>query len=81
MRSSPRRLLSYASFIALLVLDAIALAAILIAQVFGAPMPVAWGAAAVLVAMASPALVRATDRIFARGGNDATIPRTGESFL
>ena len=81
MRSYPRRLLSYASFVALLVLDAIALAAILIVQVLGAPMPIAWGVAAILVAMASPALLRWADKIFARGGNGGTIPPTGESFL
>lgn len=81
MRSSPRRLLSYASFLALLVLDAIALVAILIAQVLGAPMPIAWAAAVVLVAVASPALLRWADTIFASGGNGGTIPPTGESFL
>lgn len=81
MRSSPRRLLSYASFVALLAMDAIALAAILIVQVLGTPMPIAWAAAAVLVAVASPALLRWADTIFARGGNGRTIPPTGESFL
>ncbi|KGM55769.1 hypothetical protein N800_11655 [Lysobacter daejeonensis GH1-9] len=81
MRSSPRRLLSYASFVALLALDAIALTAILIVQVLGAPMPIAWAAAAVVVAMVFPALLRWADKIFAKGGNDGTIPRAGESFL
>jgi hypothetical protein len=81
MRPSPRRLLSYASFVALLALDAVALVAILIVQILGAPMPIAWGVAAILVAMASPALLRWADTLFARVGNDDTIPRTGESFL
>lgn len=81
MRSSPRRLLSYASFVALLVLDAIALAALLISQVLGAPMPIAWTVAAILVAMAVPALLRWANKVFARRGSDATIPQAGESFL
>lgn len=81
MRSSPRRLLSYASFVALLALDAVALVAILIVQVLDAPMPIAWGVAAILVAMASPALLRWADKLFAKVGDDDTIPRTGESFL
>lgn len=81
MRSSPRRLLSYASFVALLALDAVALVAILIVQVLEAPMPIAWGVAAILVAMASPALLRWADKLFAEVRDDDTIPRTGESFL
>lgn len=81
MRSSPRRLLSYASFVALLALDAVALVAILIVQVLEAPMPIAWGVAAILVAMASPALLRWADKLFAKVRDDDTIPRTGESFL
>lgn len=81
MRSSPRRLLSYASFVALLALDAVALVAILIVQVLDAPMPIAWGVAAILVAMASPALLRWADKLFAKVRDDDTIPRTGESFL
>lgn len=84
MRAPPRRLLSYASFVALLVLDTIALAALFISQILGAPMPIAWTAAAILVAMAAPALLRWANKVFARGDRaerDDTIPRTGESFL
>lgn len=81
MRPSPRRLLSYASFVALLVLDAIALAALLMVQLLEAPMPIAWGAAVVLVTMVSPAFLRWADRVFAKGGNGGTIPGTGETFL
>ena len=81
MPTSPRRLLSYASFVALLAVDAIALASLLIVQVFGAPLPIAWVAAAMLVGMASPALLRWADKVFAMAGIGATIPRTGESFL
>lgn len=81
MRATPRRLLSYASFVALLVLDAVALLSLLIVQLLGAPMPIAWLAAALLAAMAAPALLKVADRVFAMAREHRTIPQTGESFL
>lgn len=81
MPVSPRRLLSYASFVALLVLDAVALASLLFVQLLGAPLPVAWAAAGVLAAMAAPALLRLADKVFAMARNARTIPQAGESFL
>jgi hypothetical protein len=81
MRATPRRLLSYASFVALLVVDAVALVSLLIVQLLGAPMPVAWLAAAVLAALAAPALLRVADKVFAMAREQRTIPQTGESFL
>ena len=81
MRATPRRLLSYASFVALLVVDVVALASLLIVQLLGAPMPVAWVAAAILAAMAAPALLRLADKVFVMARNDRTIPQAGESFL
>jgi hypothetical protein len=44
-------------------------------------MPIAWTAAAMLVAMAVPALLRWANKVFASGARGGTIPRTGESFL
>ncbi len=81
MRVTPRPFLSYASFVALLVLDVVALASLLLVQLLGAPMPVAWLAAAILAAMAAPALLRLADKVFAMARSDRTIPQTGESFL
>lgn len=81
MRATPRRLLSYASFVALLVVDAVALVSLLIVQLLGAPMPVAWLAAAVLAALAAPALLRVADKVFAMAREQRTIPQAGESFL
>ena len=81
MNAMPRRLLSYASFVALLVLDVVALASLLLVQLLGAPMPLAWLAAAILAAMAAPALLRLADKVFAMARNDRTIPQAGESFL
>ena len=81
MNAMPRRLLSYASFVALLVLDVVSLASLLLVQLLGAPMPLAWLAAAILAAMAAPALLRLADKVFAMARNDRTIPQAGESFL
>jgi hypothetical protein len=71
----------YASFVALLVLDAVALVSLLIVQLLGAPIVVAWGAAGILITMASPALLRVADKMFAMARSDQTIPLPGESFL
>jgi len=81
MRATPRRHLSYATFLALLVLDAVALVSILIVQLLGAPLPVAWLAAGVITLMATPALLRLADKVFAMARSERTIPNTGESFL
>ena len=81
MNATPRRLLSYASFVALLVLDAVALVSLLLVQVLGAPMPIAWVAAGLLATLAAPALLRLADKVFAMARNDRTIPQAGESFL
>lgn len=81
MRATPRPLLSYASFVALLVVDVVALVSLLLVQALGAPMPVAWIVAAVLAAMASPALLKVADKVFAWARNGATIPSAGGSFL
>ena len=81
MRASPRRLLSYASFVGLLLLDVVALLSLLIVQLLGAPMPVAWLVAAMLAAVAAPALLRVADKVFAMAREHRTIPQTGESFL
>lgn len=81
MRATPRRLLSYASFLALLFLDAVALVSLLIVQLLGAPLPIAWLAAGILAMMAAPALLRLADKVFASEHGDRTIPQAGESFL
>ena len=81
MPASPRRLLSYASFFGLLLLDVVALLSLLIVQLLGAPMPVAWVAAAMLAVLASPALLRVVDKVFEMARTETTIPNTGESFL
>jgi hypothetical protein len=81
MRATPRRSLSYASFVFLLALDAVTLISLLLDQILGAPLLVAWLAAAVVTAFAAPALLRVTDKLFAMAGSGPTIPQTGESFL
>lgn len=81
MPASPRRLLSYASFVVLLVLDAVALFSLLMVQLLGAPMLVAWGVAGVLVTMAAPTLLRLADKVFVMARSEQTIPHAGESFL
>jgi hypothetical protein len=81
MRATPRHLLSYTSFVALLVLDVVALISLLLVQLLGAPMVIAWVAAGVLAGMAAPALLRLTDKVFAMAQSDRTIPQAGESFL
>jgi hypothetical protein len=81
MRASPRRLLSYASFVGLLLLDVVALLSLLIVQLLGAPMPVAWVAAGILAALAVPALLKLADKVFEMARNGGTVPDTGESFL
>ena len=81
MRASPRRFLSYASFVGLLLLDVVALLSLLIVQLLGAPMPVAWVAAGIVSAMAVPALLRVADQVFEWARSESTIPQTGESFL
>ena len=84
MRATPRRHLSYATFLALLVLDAVALVSLLLVQVLGAPLPIAWLAAGLLAVLAAPALLRLADKVFATARNERserTIPNTGESFL
>lgn len=81
MRAAPRRLLSYASFLALLFLDAVALVSLLIVQLLGAPLPIAWLAAGIITMMATPALLRLADNVFATPRSDRTIPQAGESFL
>ena len=81
MRAMPRRFLSYASFVALLVVDVVALASLLMVQLLGARLPLAWLAAAILAAMAGPALLRLANKVFAMARESRTIPHTGESFL
>ena len=61
MRATPRRHLSYATFLALLVLDAVALVSFLLVQVLGVPLPIAWLAAGLLTVLATPALLRLHD--------------------
>jgi len=81
MRASPRRLLSYASFVGLLLLDVVALVSLLIVQLLGAPMVVAWVAAGVLAALAVPALMQVADKVFDWARSEPVVPDTGESFL
>ena len=81
MRATPRRSLSYASFVFLLALDAVTLISLLLDQILGAPLLVVWIAAGILTALAIPALVRVTDKVFAMARSGRTIPQTGESFL
>lgn len=81
MRATPRRHLSYATFLGLLVLDAVALVSFLLVQVLGVPMPIAWLAAGLLTALAAPGLLRVADKMFSLARSERTIPNTGESFL
>ncbi len=81
MRATPRRHLSYASFLALLVLDAVALVSLLLVQVLGVPLPIAWLVAGLLTVLAVPALLRLADKMFSMARSERTIPNTGESFL
>jgi hypothetical protein len=81
MRATPRRSLSYASFVFLLALDAVTLISLLSVQVLGAPLLVAWVGAGVLTVLAMPALLWMTDKVFAMARSGRTIPQTGESFL
>jgi len=81
MRASPRRLLSYASFVGLLLLDVVALLSLLIVQLLGAPMPVAWVVAVIGAAIAVPALLKVADKVFEMARNEYTIPNAGDSFL
>ena len=81
MRAPPRHLLSYASFFALLVLDAVALVSILLVQAFDAPLPIAWLVAGLLTAVAAPVLLRLSDKVFAMARSEPTIPNAGGSFL
>jgi len=84
MRATPRRHLSYATFLALLVLDAVALVSFLLVQLLGVPMPIAWLAAGLLTVLATPGLLRVADKMFSLARSDRserTIPNTGESFL
>ena len=81
MRATPRRHLSYATFLALLVLDAVALVSLLLVQVLGVPLPIAWLVAGLLTVLAVPALLRLADKMFSMARSERTIPNTGESFL
>ena len=81
MRATPRRFLSYASFVFLLALDVVTLISLLSVQLLGAPLLVAWVGAGVLTALATPALARVADKVFAMARSDRTIPQTGGSFL
>lgn len=81
MRATPRRHLSYATFLGLLVLDAVALVSLLLVQVLGAPLPIAWLVAGLLTVLAVPALLRLADKVFAMARSESTVPNTGESFL
>lgn len=81
MRATPRRHLSYASFLVLLVVDAVALVSLLMVQLLGVPMPIAWPAAGMLTIAALPALLRLADKVFEMARSARTIPNTGESFL
>ena len=81
MRATPRRHLSYASFLALLVLDVVALLSFLMVQLLAVPLPVAWLAAGLLTVLAAPVLLRLADKVFATARSESTIPNTGESFL
>ncbi|HSD15805.1 MAG TPA: hypothetical protein VLC71_00910 [Thermomonas sp.] len=81
MRATPRRHLSYATFFTLLALDAVALVSFLLVQVLGVPLPIAWLAAGLLTVLATPGLLRLSDKVFAAARSERTIPNTGESFL
>ena len=81
MRATPRRHLSYATFLALLVLDVVALVSFLLVQVLGVPLTIAWLAAGLLTVLAAPGLLRVADKMFSLARSERTVPNTGESFL
>ena len=80
MRSAPRRLLSYASLVLLLAADVLALAALLLNQWFAPGALLTWLLAAAVTAVAMPALLRLSDRVFAAARASRSVPFTGESF-
>jgi membrane protein YdbS with pleckstrin-like domain len=80
MRASPRRHLSYASFVLLLAVDVLALLALLFNQLVTVGPGVVWLLSAVLTAGAMPALLRLADKVFAMARALRNVPVTGESF-
>ncbi len=80
MRTSPRRHLSYASFVLLLAVDVLALLALTFNQLVTVGPGVVWLLAAALTAVSMPALLHLADRVFAMARATRNIPYTGESF-
>ncbi|WP_165967424.1 hypothetical protein [Luteimonas aestuarii] len=80
MRSSPRRHLSYASFMLLLAADVLVLSIVVLDQLL--TVPEAWlvGLSAVLTLAAMPALLKLSDAVFAMARRHRNVPWTGESF-
>ena len=64
MRATPRRHLSYATFLAPRGRDVGALVSFLLVQVLGVPLPIAWLAAGLLTVLAAPGLLRVADKMF-----------------
>lgn len=80
MRTSPRRHLSYASFVLLLAVDVLALLALAFNQLVTVGPGAVWLLAAAVTAVSMPALLRAADKVFALARNMRNVPYTGESF-
>ena len=80
MGTRPRHLLSYASFVTLLVVDVVGLVSLLMVQLLGAPIAVSWVVAGVIATMTSPALLWLADKMFAIGPQRADHPTTGRIF-
>lgn len=80
MRPVPRRHLSYASLVLLLAVDVLALAALLLNQLFATPPLATWLFAAGVTTVAMPALLRLADRVFALARASRNIPFPGGTF-
>lgn len=80
MRPSPRRHLSYASFVLLLAVDVLALLALAFNQLVTVGPGLLWLLAAAATALLMPALLKVADRVFAMARAVRNVPHAGESF-
>ncbi|MCR6664083.1 MAG: hypothetical protein NVV60_13275 [Luteimonas sp.] len=80
MRPSPRRHLSYASFMLLLAADVLVLSVLLLNQWLDVAQPWLWVLSAMVTAAVMPALLKLSDKVFAMARSSRNIPWTGESF-